>query len=472
MQSSGWLGPGAAAVPAPAPAAKKASFAASVGSTAGKPETPGERKVGFAGAAEATDAEDEIMNREVFAAARISAPGDQKAKSKPGKVRYDNTLGEVVFKDSPSHTIVECMKKGLRKSILNISDEKKARELDPRKDFEYKAKMRFGKDVKASAGTHKGKGKAKGKKSPARSPISPPATTDAHDTGEGTEAEEKFEFTSYAPMCYRHVREFIGVDWREFMEELCNNEWTVSGAGKSSALLYFAGRRYVIKTMTPEESKFLRHILHRYYHHVRNNPHTLLPKYFGHYSVTPQSTGKKIPFIVMNNVFEAGGNHISEKYDLKGSTVGRFANPDERILKDLDIKQHILIGPRRRKIIVAQIFRDSHFLCKCGIMDYSYLLGIHRPMSAAGRQRVCLTHYDDERCLQADDGGMLNEGGGLEHAGEIYYGGIIDILQEYTARKRGETLLKGITSDRKGISAVPPDEYAARFCNFLQRMIL
>jgi hypothetical protein len=48
--------------------------------------------------------------------------------------------------------------------------------------------------------------------------------------------------------------------------------------------------------------------------------------------------------------------------------------------------------------------------------------------------------------------------------------GIIDILQQYNVKKRGETLLKVLVmrSDRHEISSVEPNEYAARFVRFME----
>lgn len=44
--------------------------------------------------------------------------------------------------------------------------------------------------------------------------------------------------------------------------------------------------------------------------------------------------------------------------------------------------------------------------------------------------------------------------------------------QEYTLRKRGETLLRSVQYGKKGISAVPPDYYAVRFSRFLARIMV
>ena len=55
---------------------------------------------------------------------------------------------------------------------------------------------------------------------------------------------------------------------------------------------------------------------------------------------------------------------------------------------------------------------------------------------------------------------------------EIYFTGIIDILQKYNKRKKMENFLRGINNDVKTISCVPPDNYAARMMDFLKNKIM
>lgn len=52
---------------------------------------------------------------------------------------------------------------------------------------------------------------------------------------------------------------------------------------------------------------------------------------------------------------------------------------------------------------------------------------------------------------------------------EIYYFGIIDILQQYTIKKAGESFFKGLFTDRDSISAVDAHKYARRFVDFIDR---
>ncbi|CAN0017315.1 unnamed protein product, partial [Choristocarpus tenellus] len=52
---------------------------------------------------------------------------------------------------------------------------------------------------------------------------------------------------------------------------------------------------------------------------------------------------------------------------------------------------------------------------------------------------------------------------------DIYFMGIIDILQEYNARKHGETLYKSLKHDKAEISCVDPLLYCKRFNDFLEK---
>lgn len=124
-------------------------------------------------------------------------------------------------------------------------------------------------------------------------------------------------------MCYRHIREFLHVNPKTYLDALMKSRWrSIPTPGKSNAQLFFCGRDWVIKSMKSSESEFLRDILHRYYYHVRDNPFTLLPHFTGHYRL--QLGRMSFDFIIMKNVF-ATINTIDEKFDLKGSTIGRYA---------------------------------------------------------------------------------------------------------------------------------------------------
>ena len=76
----------------------------------------------------------------------------------------------------------------------------------------------------------------------------------------------------------------------------------------------------------------MRNILEKYFKNIKSNPQTLMPRFFGLHKIT--STPKKeiqsnkiiYYLVVMNNFFninDSSRDRIIEKYDLKGSWVGR-----------------------------------------------------------------------------------------------------------------------------------------------------
>lgn len=53
----------------------------------------------------------------------------------------------------------------------------------------------------------------------------------------------------------------------------------------------------------------------------------------------------------------------------------------------------------------------------------------------------------------------------------VLYMGIIDILQEYNAKKKAEHACKSVKFDPVSISVVEPELYAERFINFLEQKV-
>jgi 1-phosphatidylinositol-4-phosphate 5-kinase len=404
-------------------------------------------------------------NREMFAAMSIQPLEHATEKAAPPKEPSPRGDAE---QEANTDRIIRCMKKALRTSLTNISMEQKDRPLNPTIDFGFKARVKFGDPGMRGCCAATGARKAD------------ESTSDDSDE-EGDLGS--FEFTDYAPMCYRHIREFFGIEWKQFQEVLCGSKWhSIPTPGKSTAQLFFCGQNWVVKTMTREESKFLRTILHRYYYHVRDNPYTLLPHFVGHHSLELSLSGSvsKISFVIMQNVF-ATPNKIHEKFDLKGSTIGRYATPEERLKqtctkKDLDVNRPMRIGPSRRALLLAQMRRDCDFLRRSQVMDYSFLIGIHyhdpsKPIGAPSPMRTAkVPPQEDERCFTADQGGMMSLTSPLGER-EVYYVGIIDILQEYNLWKFSETVVRSVVDDRTEISSVDPKDYSSRFVAFMSTII-
>ena len=207
-----------------------------------------------------------------------------------------------------------------------------------------------------------------------------------------------FKFKDYAPWVFRELREdHFQLDPADYL--LClTAKYILSelgSPGKSGSFFYFSrDYRFIIKTIHHSEHKYLRKILKKYYEHVKNNPHTLISRFYGLHRVKLPH-GRKIHFVIMNNLFPAHKD-IHETYDLKGSTVGR-EYPEEKaaknpraVLKDLNwIKRgkRLELGPEKRALLTEQLRRDSELLKELGVMDYSLLVGIHN-MQRGNRDNV------------------------------------------------------------------------------------
>ncbi|KAH9998699.1 hypothetical protein BJV77DRAFT_1156469 [Russula vinacea] len=332
-------------------------------------------------------------------------------------------------------------------------------------------------------------------------------------------ARYDFKFKDYAPWVFRELREdCFQLDPADYLLSL-TAQYILSelgSPGKSGSFFYFSrDYRFIIKTIRHAEHKFLRSILKRYYAHVRENPHTLLSRFYD----------------------------IHESYDLKGSTVGRVY-PEERarenpraVLKDLnwiDRHKELELGPEKRALLTEQLRRDAELLKELQVMDYSLLVGIHN-MQRGNRDNVRrntlrvfsppdvhvpptphmhgnlhrrraataatveqphvvrrAVHRNARANLKCVEEGLLPEEdtgdrqhflfskdeGGLRATDEqneplhtVYYLGVIDILTPYSIVKRIEHLWKGMSADRHKISPVPPAEYADRFLAFMRAIM-
>ncbi|PFH62892.1 hypothetical protein XA68_11211 [Ophiocordyceps unilateralis] len=353
-------------------------------------------------------------------------------------------------------------------------------------------------------------------------------------------AKYDFKFKDYAPWVFRRLRALFRLDPADYLVSL-TGKYILSelgSPGKSGSFFYFSrDYKYIIKTIHHSEHKFLRKILKEYYNHVQQNPNTLLSQFYGLHRVK-MPYGKKIHFVVMNNLFPPHRD-IHQTFDLKGSTIGRdykeadLARNPRATLKDLNWlrrKQHLELGIQKKQMFLAQLQRDVVLLKRLQIMDYSLLIGIHDvargneenlrdktlqvfspggekttdddPKSVLLRTPSKLENVRKARELRQmirqerpvpmgqasarmpdeldegqsrsgfvfhqDDGGYRATHEDNAPADEIYYLGVIDCLTHYGMIKKIEHFWKGLSSDRRQISALPPDEYGDRFFNFIE----
>ena len=333
-----------------------------------------------------------------------------------------------------------------------------------------------------------------------------------------------FKFKDYAPLAFRNLRNFWNIDKYEYMNSICNPDanFLEFMSNSKSGMYFFIShdKKYMIKTLKDYECKFLKRILPHYVRYMIKNPNSLINQYYGLHRVKMPHLNRKIHFVVMNNIFHTP-KPIHTLYDLKGATYsGRyvkrckfenkakgsnvcgkdlnfrgFTDNDKSGNKKMDChhepeyRQWLKIGKVDRKFALAdQIASDSVFLSKMKIMDYSLLIGVHGrdPLQVPGY--IPHDNYDETKIgkkqhirdkkkvkipvslFKRDDGGFCGMNADGTPNNEIYYMGIIDILQQYNLLKFAENKYKSYISSRDcstKISALPPQKYAKRFIEFI-----
>ncbi|KAI9651497.1 MAG: Phosphatidylinositol-4-phosphate 5-kinase [Alyxoria varia] len=196
-----------------------------------------------------------------------------------------------------------------------------------------------------------------------------------------------FKFKDYAPWVFRHLRDIFKVDAGDYLMSLTGKYLLseLGSPGKSGSFFYFSrDYKFIIKTIHHGEAKFLRKILRQYHDHVDKNRNTLLSQFYGLHRVK-MPYGRKIHFVVMNNLFPPHRD-IHKTFDLKGSFLGReypeekLADNPQATLKDLNWEKRnmqLKFGPKKEQAFIDQMERDVALLKHLNIMDYSMLIGIH-----------------------------------------------------------------------------------------------
>ena len=102
--------------------------------------------------------------------------------------------------------------------------------------------------------------------------------TQAHDLN------HSFHFKDYAPRAFSRIRKCFGVTSTSYAASLCGDLSFIEFCSNSrSGQFFFFSQdgKYMIKTQTKEECKFLLRILPRYYRHVKGHKHTLVTRFLG-----------------------------------------------------------------------------------------------------------------------------------------------------------------------------------------------
>jgi len=193
-----------------------------------------------------------------------------------------------------------------------------------------------------------------------------------------------FKFKDYSPLAFAYLRRMFGVNEFDFLSSVCGKANYInfqSNAKSGQFFFYSKDGKYMIKTMTNTEGKFLRRIMPHYFRHCAKNPNTLIAKFLGMYRVKLYHLKRNIKFIVMKSVYDTD-KPLHQIFDVKGSSLGRDADPGDAVKKDNDIRRVLpegafVLEPGLRQRLREQVERDCQWLGSMKIMDYSMLIGVH-----------------------------------------------------------------------------------------------
>ena len=285
--------------------------------------------------------------------------------------------------------------------------------------------------------------------------------------------------------------------------------------GASGAFMYFSNdKRYIVKQMSHEEHTLLLKMLPEYHAYMEHNPKSLLLRVVQCNRVQMYQGCAKVPvvgkclmgrlhFMVFENIsigaleetmdelhgercppaHRHGTNQTGDEtegelrkraskalkesmlqYDLKGSWVNRTTitkGPPAQsgavgTLKDGDLHEHLYLPKDVRTEFIGQLEKDTAFLAKWNIMDYSLLLGVKRQLMPlqGGEQRQARDHTY-----------VPNQG----RAAASYHIGVIDILQQWNWKKQMERTAKALLGkDIEGLSAIDAESFQTRFMGAME----
>ncbi|XP_037956790.1 putative 1-phosphatidylinositol 3-phosphate 5-kinase [Teleopsis dalmanni] len=234
-----------------------------------------------------------------------------------------------------------------------------------------------------------------------------------------------------------------------FARSLCSSvQWEARGGKSGSKFCKTLDDRFVLKEMSKTDINIFENFAPNYFEYIakcqqQNHP-TLLAKIFGVYkvSVKKKDSYQEKTLLVMENLFY--GCDIKSKFDLKGSERNRLVDPSnktgETVLLDENFVQMSWSKPlyvlsHSKAVLKDAINRDSTFLGKNYVMDYSLLVG-------------------------------------LDNNNGLLVLGIIDYIRTYTFDKKVESFVKQkmtLGSTGKLPTVIPPEQYKQRFADAMDR---
>lgn len=239
---------------------------------------------------------------------------------------------------------------------------------------------------------------------------------------------DEHPFKAFAPTLFKQLRENEGINDEKYLSVLSSNAKERLSEGASGAFMIFCGGgEFIVKTIRAREARVLHESLTAYAAHLKDNSDSFLCRFLGSYSL--KMYAQTFYFVVMLNCFDPTAE-INERFDIKGSWVGRSAEKEKGtkrtvcrhcntyfvpskkekcdmivgphesnvVLKDNDLRVKISLQPVEYSRVMSVLRKDSDLLGKLGVMDYSLLVGVKkRKFDVTDNQEVSSlnTHISD-----------------------------------------------------------------------------
>ncbi|CAN0212635.1 unnamed protein product [Ectocarpus sp. 12 AP-2014] len=187
-------------------------------------------------------------------------------------------------------------------------------------------------------------------------------------------------------------------EYRKSFQEDSRMIALASNSKSAQSFMFSEDGKYMLKTASESELDSMLRLLPHYAEHVSRRRGSLITRFFGVYRVTNPRTKRSTIFVSSSNVFSTE-KRLHERYDLKGSVVGRRTIPRNSsafkpttMLKDLDLadRDKIRLAAGYKKRLMRELSADAEFLAGLGVMDYSLLVGIHRPLRPKSSRLLAL----------------------------------------------------------------------------------
>ena len=293
-----------------------------------------------------------------------------------------------------------------------------------------------------------------------------------------------FRIKSFSPFVFHHLRLIDNISIDDIIRSLdpirnlsMINELGVSGGRGDNVISTSWDKKILIKTISHEEKKLFKQKMLKEYHCRMRDTKSLLCRIYGLFKIEVNDKGS-IHVLLQKNMCDLPSLTSLLTFDLKGSTVDRqcISSADEKrlshdelmskyknkVLKDKDLtilKIKFNLNSYDGRNLITCIEKDSLFLERYSVTDYSLLVFVHRYQ----REDIC-QNFGNLRIMQSYDNKY------------IFNFSIIDFLGTFNFEKKSEKLAKDFVSLIKktkdtNFSVLDPTRYGLRFRSYARSII-